>query len=36
MLCRFQDDELVVGMPWDLFLALSAEMARRDAIRIAP
>lgn len=36
VLCGFQDDELVVGIPWDLFLTLPGEMARRASVRAAP
>ena len=32
-LCGFRDDELVVGIPWERFLALRAEMARRPSLR---
>ena len=36
VLCGFQDDELVVGIPWDLFLTLPGEMARRASVRATP
>jgi uncharacterized protein (DUF169 family) len=32
-LCGFQDDELVVGIPWDLFLTLPGEISRRASVR---
>lgn len=35
-LCGFQDDELVIGIPRDLFLALLGEMARRASIHATP
>jgi uncharacterized protein (DUF169 family) len=35
-LCRFQDEELVVGVPWRHFSALSDEMARRPTLRSSP
>ena len=36
VLCGFRDDELVVGIPWDLFLNLPEEMARRASVRVTP
>lgn len=36
VLCGFQDDELVVGIPWNLFLNLPEEMARRVSIHATP
>lgn len=36
VLCGFRDDELVVGIPWDLFLTLPGEISRRTSVRATP